>query len=62
MIDEKQEKRFQEILDMLQNGEEVFDKLTPEELKQFEDFIKDTGNLAECMKEWTPWWERELVL
>lgn len=39
----------------------TLDKLSPDELQEFEAFIRDRSNLETILKEWIPWWKRELV-
>ncbi len=60
-LTDKQVKRLEEILDSLDSGEMTIDKLSQEELREFEEFIKDKRNLDGLIKEWIPWWEREAV-
>jgi len=60
-LSEQKQKRLEEILDNLESGEMTLDKLSPDELQEFEAFIRDRSNLETILKEWIPWWKRELV-
>lgn len=60
-LSDNKHKRFEELLNLIQDGELTFDKLTPDEMKQFSHFIKDGSNLQGMIKEWQPWWESEEV-
>jgi hypothetical protein len=58
-LSDKQVERLEEILDGLDSGELSLENLSREELKEFENFIKDKRNLEGLLKEWVPWWKRE---
>ena len=60
-LSDAQHQRFEELLDLLEQGELTLDSLRPEELQQFSMFLSDKNNLQGLIKEWEPWWEREDV-
>lgn len=60
-LSDAQHQRFEELLDLLEQGELTLDSLKPAELQQFSMFLSDKNNLQGLIKEWEPWWENEDV-